>query len=146
MVNSLNIEFSEDALTVLSTQTERKQDAILAAILKAASADLSILSKQNLQYITDSDIYILEIDSKLQVIFKYVENKIYIADISSSDRLNLNKIDSLYAPSKTNEYKKFNIQEMTQAFNELAQIGTFNQIKDPVEWQKQIRNEWESSY
>lgn len=146
MVNSLNIEFSKDALAVLSNQTESKQDTILAAILKAASADLSILSKQSLQYVTDSDIYILGVGSKLQVIFKYVENKIHIADISSSDIINLNRVDSSNPPLVTKGYKKFNIQEMTQAFNELTQMGTFNSIENPVEWQKQIRDEWESCY
>lgn len=146
MVNSLNIEFSKDALAVLSNQTESKQDTILAAIFKAASADLSILSKQSLQYVTDSDIYVLDVGSKLQVIFKYIENKIHIAGISSSDIMNLNRVDSSNPPLVTNGYKKFNIQEMTQAFNELTQMGTFNSIGDPVEWQKQIRDEWESCY
>jgi hypothetical protein len=141
MVNSLNIEFSKGALTVLSNQTENKQDAILAAILKAASKDLSVLTKQSLQYVNESDIYILDVGSKLNVIFKHIENKVHIVDIMNSEIM-----DTFNEQVLDGTYKKFNIQEMMQAFKELTEMGTFNHIENPFEWQSQLRDEWESRY
>ena len=85
MVNTLNIEFSKGALTVLHMQTERKQNAILAAIFKAASSDLSVLKHNRLQRVNESDIYMLHLDKKLRAFFTYSENKIQVVDIMSTD-------------------------------------------------------------
>ena len=85
MENLLNIEFSNGALTVLYMQSEKKQDAILAAILKAVSSDLSMLKHSRLKRINDSEMYILELNKRLRAIFTYSENKVRIADILSTD-------------------------------------------------------------
>ena len=88
MVISSNIEFSKGALDVLYMQPEKKQNAILAAILKAASSDLKTLSNHRLQPLNGSETYVLSVDNKLRVILKYIENKIRIADILSTDQIN----------------------------------------------------------
>ena len=82
------IEFSTGALDVLYMQSEKKQNAILAAILKAASSDLTTLSRHRLQPLNGSETYVLSVDNKLRVILKYIENKIRIADILSTDQIN----------------------------------------------------------
>ena len=81
MVISSNIEFSKGALDVLYIQPKKKQNAILAAILKAASSDLTTLSRHRFQPLNGSETYVLSVDNKLRVVLKYIENKIRIADI-----------------------------------------------------------------
>ena len=82
------IEFSTGALDVLYMQSEKKQNAILTAILKAASSDLTTLSRHRLQPLNGSETYVLSVDIKLHVVLKYIENKIRIADILSTDQIN----------------------------------------------------------
>ena len=82
------IEFSTGALDVLYMQSEKKQNAILTAILKAASSDLTTLSRHLLQPLNGSETYVLSVDIKLHVVLKYIENKIRIADILSTDQIN----------------------------------------------------------
>lgn len=89
MVISSNIEFSKGALMTLYMLPEKKQTTILAAILKAVSFDSSTIPyRHRLQQVNGSDLYMLNIDSKLRVIFKYLENKIQVADILSTDQIN----------------------------------------------------------
>ena len=33
-------------------------------------------------------------------------------------------------------------ESLRQAFNKLQEVNPFRDIKDPVEWQKQLRDEW----
>lgn len=68
---------------------EKKQTTILAAILKAVSFDSATIPyRHRLQQVNGSDLYMLNIDAKLRVIFKYIENKIQVADILSTDQIN----------------------------------------------------------
>jgi mRNA-degrading endonuclease RelE of RelBE toxin-antitoxin system len=89
MAISSNIEFSKGALMTLYMLPERKQTTILAAILKAVSFDVGTIPyRHRLQRVNGSELYMLHIDAKLRVIFKYVENKIQVADIMSADQIN----------------------------------------------------------
>ncbi len=38
--------------------------------------------------------------------------------------------------------KNFDVEKLEALFNELQEMKAFSQIKDPITWQRQIRDEW----
>ena len=79
----------------------------------------------------------------MQILRLEVNNSIYEHIIFFLQSLPKNLINISHE-TKTTPYQKKSLKnEIDKLFSENSHIKAFQEIKDPVEWQKSIRDEWE---
>jgi len=79
----------------------------------------------------------------MQILRLEINNSIYEHIIFFLQSLPKNLINISHE-TKTVPYQKNSLKnEIENLFNENSHIQAFKEIKDPVEWQKSIRDEWE---
>ncbi|MBQ8959160.1 MAG: hypothetical protein IJ057_11795 [Bacteroidales bacterium] len=66
----------------------------------------------------------IEDNSKLQMLIEWLRSITFVKKV------------------EVGESKKGNFEEVSKALEQLPEGGIMKEISDPVEWQKQLRDEW----